>query len=231
MKKTIIYAVSALLLAACDEGRIYPNENGFEDIGSEVRLEAAVSGFDSWPEGYTLSLAGFADGEDYAVISKNITVTSSGENTETVLSNIPAEATRVEVCVLDRLRRRVATFGSIDITSGERSHRLNLGEIDMSMDAALQNEIFSTTCANCHGGSGFAAAGLHLTPGLSRPEMFGVESVKIPGRMRIAPGNPDESLLYEILTTDLSSGWQYDHSREIYDPEKLDLIRSWIISR
>lgn len=218
-----------LILVACDEGRIYPDEQTIEQVGMEVHLQAAITGFDTWPEGYTISLAGFAEDGEYAVISKNIVASDSEGPQETILTNIPSEAVKAELCVIDRLRRRVATFATIDLSAGNRVNELTLGKVDMSMDAAVQNEIFSTTCANCHGGSGYAAAGLHLTPGLSRNEMFGVESVKSPGHMRVAEGNPEESVLYEILTSDVSSDWNYDHSREIYNQVKLDLIKNWIL--
>ncbi|MDE6524116.1 MAG: hypothetical protein K2L66_01025 [Paramuribaculum sp.] len=65
-------AFAALALGACDEGRIYPDGGSVEVATTEVRLEARLSGAESWPEGYTLSLAAFADGEDYALSSANI---------------------------------------------------------------------------------------------------------------------------------------------------------------
>ena len=234
-------AFAALALGACDEGRIYPDGGSVEVATTEVRLEARLSGAESWPEGYTLSLAAFADGEDYALSSANIApdaATTDGAFDDAsegnagvytaTLHNLPASTSTVEICVIDRLRRRVATFASQPFDPTERLTVVEADGLDVSVGEALQREIFSPTCANCHGGAAFAGAGLHLTPGRSLPELIGVPSTKDPAAMRVVPGDPDASLLYEILTTDASADWAYDHSREIYSQVRLDLIRNWI---
>ncbi|MDE5924609.1 MAG: hypothetical protein K2G75_04730 [Muribaculaceae bacterium] len=231
-------ALAALAMGACDEGRIYPDSPSVDEAATEVRLEARLSGAESWPEGYTLSLAAFADGEDYALSSANIApdaATSEGDAGDAgvytaTLHNLPASTSTVEICVIDRLRRRVATFASQPFDPTERLTVVEADGLDVSIGEALQQEIFSPTCANCHGGAAFAGAGLHLTPGRSLPELIEVASTKDPAAMRVIPGDPDASLLYEILTTDASADWAYDHSREIYSQVRLDLIRNWIQS-
>lgn len=228
IEMSALMGLTLLMAAACDEGRIYPGEQTAGEAGAEVRLEAVVTGAETWPSGYTLSLAGFgADGE-YALITKNISVSSNSEPAETVLTNIPSETQRVEVCVLDRLRRKVASFGGIDFDPEEESARIRFETLDISMEGAIQNEIFSTTCANCHGGSGHAAAGLNLTAGHSFPQLVGIESAKEPGKLRVSPGDAEASLLYQILVSEESAAWNYDHSKEIYSQVKLNLIRNWI---
>lgn len=229
-----ICAVS-FLLSSCDEGRIYPIDEADADYGAVVTLEGTVVGLDSWPEGYTVSLAGFAPAGEYASISKNIVIANEGNSNDgesneiyTSLTNIPSGVATIEVCVLDRLRRRVATFKSIPFDASEAEIRLRVENLDIDMTTAVQNEIFSTTCANCHGGSGYAAANLNLTQGHSATSLIGVESMKRLGTLRVEPGNAAGSLLYDILTGNSSSEWNYDHSKEIYDRVKLDLIKNWI---
>ena len=226
--KLFYMPLAILALAACDEGRIEPDNSSTSDRGAEVRLEAGVTGADTWPEGYSLSLAGFADGNEYAVISKNIALAQPGSTSETILTGIPAEVSTIEVCVIDRLRRRVATFHSIPFNPEQSSERIRLNHIDMDIETAIHDEIFATTCANCHGGSGHAAAGLHLAGENTFAGMINVESVKEPGSLRVKPGDAQGSILYEILTTDKSVSWNYNHAHEIYDPVKLDLIKNWI---
>ncbi len=46
--------------------------------------------------------------------------------------------------------------------------------------------------------------------------------------MRVEPGHSSSSVLYRILSTDESAGWNYDHSVEVVASEKLDLIKNWI---
>ena len=48
--------------------------------------------------------------------------------------------------------------------------------------------------------------------------------------VRAMPGASGESVLYRILSTDESAGWRYDHSVEIPDSKRLDVIKNWIDS-
>lgn len=96
------------------------------------------------------------------------------------------------------------------------------------MSAAIQKEIFNTTCIQCHGGNGHAASGLDLLAGNSFRNLIGVQSRKIPDIERVTPGNSSESELFLILGSEISADWNYDHSVEVVRPEKLDFIRNWI---
>lgn len=218
------------VMASCDEGRLYddyiPQESG---NGLTARLTATVEGAGTWAEGYSLSLAGFAEGNEYALISKAAEPDADGR-IDMTLSSIPAEVTSVELCVTDRLRRRTATFLSAPV-AGDDTIRITADEkTDVSMYGVIQRDIFNTTCTQCHGGSNHAAGGLSLTEGKSYYETVGVPSVKDPDRLRAMPGASEESVLYRILSTDESAGWRYDHSVEIPDSKRLDVIKNWIDS-
>ncbi|MDE6632606.1 MAG: hypothetical protein K2K23_06370, partial [Muribaculaceae bacterium] len=143
------------------------------------------------------------------------------------LSGIPADVTTIELCAIDRLRRRVATFISADYNT-QATLQISAEMVDMSMSGAIQTEIFNTTCVQCHGGNGHAAAGLELLEGNSFSNLISVPSRKIPGMDRVTPGQSAESELFLILDTDISADWNYDHSVEVVRQEKLDLIRNWI---
>lgn len=214
------------MLTACDEGRIYDEAVGGERGG--LRVEVTVSnssGANAWFEGYSLAVAGFSAVSEYAIISKALTVDDDG-NCRVTLDGIPAEVRTVELCVIDRLRRKVATFRSVGIGDGPLEI-ISDGD-DFSPESPIQSEIFNTTCVNCHGGANFAAAGLNLSEGRSFGELIGVQSVKVPEEMRVAPGNAEASVLYRILAGNASAGWNYDHSVEITASEKLELIKNWI---
>ncbi len=187
-----------------------------------------MTGADTWSSGYTLVLAGFEDGNDYALITKNIETSISEGFYDVTLSGIPAEVSTIELCAIDRLRRRIATFLSAEYSAQDGTLQLNAEGVDMSMSAAIQNEIFNTTCIQCHGGSGHAAAGLDLLAGNSFGNLISVPSRKMSGTDRVSPGKSAESELFLILDTDISADWNYDHSVEVVRQEKLDLIRNWI---
>ena len=225
---TFILAALALGVASCDEGRIYNDDTVQTEEGGTARFSGTISGTDTWSQGYTLALAGFEEGNDYALISKNIEISGTDGNYDITLSGIPGEVTSIELCAIDRLRRRVATFLSADYQPQDGTLQISADGVDMSMSTTIQTEIFNTTCTQCHGGSGYAAAGLDLLAGDSFANLISIPSRKIPGMDRVAPGTSNESELFLILSTDLSADWNYDHSVEVVRQEKLDLIRNWI---
>lgn len=225
---TFILAALALGVASCDEGRIYNDDTVQTEEGGTARFAGTISGTDTWSQGYTLALAGFEDGNDYALISKNIEISGTDGNYDITLSGIPGEVTSIELCAIDRLRRRVATFLSADYQPQDGTLQISAEGVDMSMSTAIQTEIFNTTCTQCHGGSGYAAAGLDLLADDSFGNLISIPSRKIPGMDRVAPGSSNESELFLILSSDISADWNYDHSVEVVRQEKLDLIRNWI---
>ena len=218
----------SLGLVSCDEGRIYNDETVQTEDGGTVRFTGSISGASTWSQGYTLALAGFEDGNDYALISKNIETAGTDGKYDITLSGIPGEVTTVELCAIDRLRRRVATFLSAEYSPQGCILQSDAEVIDMSMSAAIQTEIFNTTCIQCHGGTGHAAAGLDLRAGNSFGSLIGIPARKITGTDRVSPGKSGESELFLILDSDISADWNYDHSVEVVRQEKLDLIRNWI---
>ncbi len=215
-------------LASCDEGRIYNDDIVQNEEGGTARFSGTLTGVETWSQGYTLALAGFEDGNDYALISKNIGTSATDGNCDVTLSGIPGKVNVIELCALDRLRRRVATFLSAEYSPQAEILQMSADGVDMSMEAAIQTEIFNTTCIQCHGGTGHAAAGLDLLAGNSFGNLIAVPAGKIPGMDRVSPGQSDNSELFLILSSGLSSDWNYDHSVEVVRQEKIDLIRNWI---
>lgn len=224
---TLILMSLFLCLASCDEGRIYNDDTVQTEDGGAAYFSGIVTGADTWSQGYTLTLAGFEDGNEYALISKNIDISAADGKCDVMLSGIPTDVTTIELCVIDRLRRRVASFISAAYNA-QTTLQINAELVDMSMSAAVQTEIFNTTCVQCHGGNGHAAAGLELLEGNSFGNLISIPSRKIPGMDRVTPGQSGESELFLILDTDISADWNYDHSVEVVRQEKLDLIRNWI---
>lgn len=229
MKPIVITAVIALtpLLCACDEGRIYDDATTIAKEGLVAKATLDVSGWDEWPEGYSVALAAFREGDDYAIISKPVGFSTGGE-ASVMLTGIPADVSSIEFCAIDKLRRRVATFTSTTDLTPRDTIRLAASDIDVSPAQVIQDDIFNTTCVNCHGASNFAAAGLHLTHPRSFGELVGVESTVEPSHLRVKAADSENSLLWQILSSDESTGWHYDHSAEVTSSERLDLLKAWI---
>lgn len=225
--KHFAICIAAVSFWSCDEGRIYENIVAESREGLTARLSVTVMGESQWPEGYSLALAGFTGGNEYALISKNIIPGDDGK-CEALLQGIPLNTSSVALCEIDRLRRRVATFAEVSCESLSDTLTISMERIDVSPSAAIQNEIFNTTCVNCHGGANFMAAGLNLMEGVSFGELVGMQSSKKPGMARVSPYKSEESLLWLILSSDESASWSYDHSVEIVIQQRLELIRNWI---
>jgi hypothetical protein len=132
----------------------------------------------------------------------------------------------VALCVINRLRQRVATFEEMDFT--QQTATLQVGTLNVSMYGCIQQTVFNTTCAHCHGGSSYAAAGLNLTEGNSYQCLVNHASKKVEGETLVVPGNAEGSVLTRVLGSTLTADWGYDHSKEVLDSNVLSLIDSWI---
>lgn len=227
MKKTLAFCVILLHLVclSCDDGRIYEEVVAIPEEGRVVKLTGLLTGAENWSSGYSVVVAGFDDTNDYAIITKAIPAT---ECREVVLSGINDEVTRIELCVINRLRKRILSYETFDCPLSADTIRLEAGSMDVGMYATIQSRLFNTTCANCHGASTYAAAGLYLTEGKSYDALVGQPSVKVSGKSLVSPGNADESILYQALGTDISTVWNYDHTKEVLSGAWLDVLEDWI---
>ena len=129
MKKILI--ISILALSACDDGDVMETIN-VESSGRTVKIAASVSGIENWPSGYNVVVAGFGDSK-YADISKNI-FTATADTL--VLNGIGNDVKTIEICAINRLRERIATFYENDIS--------NNNEAEIILDAgAVQADMFT----------------------------------------------------------------------------------------
>lgn len=238
MRRNILIWASFFLglLSACDEGRIPEKEIVMTEEGRVAKLSCSIKGLSTWASGYNVVIAGFKESSSYAVTSVNISSSSvqEGENVDLVLSGISDEVSTIEVCVINRLRERVASFSSTEALDTSDTIRIDAGALDVSMYNAIQQTVFTPSCAACHGSAAGTPSGhLYLTEGNSYADLYDVYSTKVDNRKRVNPGNAEESVLYQVLTTDLSAGWHYDHLPLLDDDDSdnlLTLIRDWIDS-
>lgn len=226
--KTLLALIcAAAVCSACDDGRIEEKKVDFKG-GRSVTVKAELKGALSWHERYSLAVAGFNETSDYAEISKVIEPSSDDMELDITLSGIDTDVTHVDLCMINRLRKRIVTFRRIEIEKDKEQQESNLGTIYVGMFTAIQDNIFSTTCAACHGATGNAAASLFLTEGKSRESLVGIQSKKVPTLNRVTPGDSPNSVLYQTISGDISSTWHYNHSAEITSADMKSLIADWI---
>jgi len=235
MKKHIfatLFGLSALTMASCDDGRIYP-ETATTAEGKAVVMEGVINGLDSWTSNYRVSIAGFEDANDeYASVSKVITASDIKDGRAVVeLSGLKSGITLVRLCILDRLRRHIVTFSEVDVSNATETVKMDVGTVNISMFNAIQQNYFNTTCANCHGASNRAAAGLYLTEGKSYDALVDADSKKVEGKKLVEPNNASNSVLHMVLNQQSVEGISMDHRDLVSEKNELTilpLIDSWI---
>ena len=147
------------------------------------------------------------------------------------LSGIKENITLVRLCVLDRLRRHIVTFKEVDVSKADERVTMDVGTLNIGMLNVIQTSFFNTTCANCHGASNRAAAGLYLTEGRSYGALVDVDSKKVEGRKLVAPGASSNSVLHMVLNQQSVEGIAMDHRDLVSEKNQttiLPLIDSWI---
>ena len=213
------------LAASCDDGRLYADRLILPEEGRVVRLTATLDGLETWADGYSVVLAGFGEGSDYAVIAKSVQAADDG-TVDITMFGVAAEVTTLEVCAINRIRKRVATYYELDCsTLADDTLRIDAGRLDVGMFATIQQDIFDRTCTGCHGEGRW----LDLSAGASHATLVGQPSTVFEGRTRVLPGHAAESVLYTILTTDESANLATDHQTQFtLSDEQFALIEDWI---
>ena len=201
---SFIFSFLSLHLVSCDSGDIEEQSYTITDKGHTVKLTAVLSGIETWESKYSISLAGFSTGDNYAQVVRSLpNTTPDGTRVEMILSNIGDNINTVELAITNRLRERIITLARVnleDYTNKKDTIYMDLGVTDVSKFGALQLGLFNMACIQCHGGNGGAgAAGLNLTEGRSFANLVNVPSSRKEGMMRVVGGNAQESLLHQMM--------------------------------
>lgn len=228
---------AAALLDSCDSGDIMETHYTVDSKGYNVKLTATLQGLSSLPAGYTLTLAGFQEGDNFAVMQRAIPTATEGSPVSLTLSNIGSNVSTVEVAVTNSLRERILSLATVKLDDYEGQTdtiRLDMGTLDASATGCLQRGMLDKACVQCHGANGRKAAGLDLTEGNTYADLVNVASSTRPGELRVAGGNPDGSLLWHILNNGGENLLHYNHTEVISSQFKDNLrevrayLRKWI---
>ncbi|MFY0663256.1 MAG: c-type cytochrome [Natronospirillum sp.] len=104
---------------------------------------------------------------------------------------------------------------------------LTLGALASASDFDdLQNNLFTPTCSGCHGATG--AAGLSLTAANAYANLVNVASRTNGGIMRVAPGDPDNSMLIKKVEGQAGVGSRMPLGRGPLPDETIQQLRDWI---
>ena len=103
---------------------------------------------------------------------------------------------------------------------------LDAGEVDASMYSAIQ-QVFDNTCAQCHGLSTTAAAGLYLTGERSHADLVGQPATTVEGT-RVIPGDAEASVLHKVINPGNEAGLGFSHEGMINSSATLRLVDEWI---
>ncbi len=228
---------AAALLDSCDSGDIMETHYTVDSKGYNVKLTATLQGLSSLPAGYTLTLAGFQEGDNFAVMQRAIPTATEGSPVSLTLSNIGSNVSTVEVAVTNSLRERILSLATVKLDDYEGQTdtiRLDMGTLDASATGCLQRGMLDKACVQCHGANGRKAAGLDLTEGNTYADLVNVASSTRPGELRVAGGNPNGSLLWHILNNGGENLLHYNHTEVISSQFKDNLrevrayLRKWI---
>lgn len=230
MKRIIgIITLGLIAFSACDDGRIYEHTKIQVEKGQVLKLTGSITGISGWGEDYSVVIAGFNEESDYAIVTKGIPERMEQSKGEVLMTGISSEVTRLDLCVINKLRKRIVSFATIDCTENRRDTlRMNVERLNIGMYQTIQTKLFETTCANCHGASNQAAAGLYLTTGKSYNALVGKPSRIETEMLLVKPKESEASLLYQLLTSNISASWRYDHSKEVLSYDMQDLVEYWI---
>ena len=223
---TLVFTLSTLLLASCDDGFVTDPVYESEQTGYNVKITGTFDGVDQWADNYNVVVAAFCEDDEYSSIQK--TIQTDGEETAITLSNVPSGAKIIEIAVTNTLRKRVSTFYRYDVedVSADDTVRIDVGKQNVSMFSAINNTIFqgtATTCSRCHSGEK-AARGLDLSAENAYKNLVGVKSNKDATLNRVTAGDAENSMLYKIITDDsgFHKGFFSDYGAFV------NIIKSWI---
>lgn len=229
MKNIILFILFLMCLSACDEGRIYEKTIVIPQEGLTVKLTGNFSGMKEWPEKYSVVVAGFNDDSEYAIISKVVPAPDvEGGRIEMTLSGIDEQVSTLELCIINRLRKRVVSYYSMDeLNAVGDTIYMEVGTVNVGMYNTIQEKVFDENCVACHGRSTSAAGGLFLTEGVSYDALVNVPSHVNEDMLLVAPNDVQNSFLHVVLNR--NGDTHHDHVDILSAKTSLvTLIDDWI---
>ncbi len=128
-----------------------------------------------------------------------------------------------------RERPLIVLLAVLCLAGCEHADPLDPGRLEPTL-SSIQANVFDLNCAlsGCHAGSS-PQQGLNLSRGQARANIVGVRSNQRPNLLRVEPGNPDGSYLFQKITGAAGIlGERMPRGRPPLSAEQIDAIRQWI---
>jgi hypothetical protein len=100
-------------------------------------------------------------------------------------------------------------------------------EVLLPQFSSIQSNVFTPICTTCHAGSS-APLGLRLEADAAYAMLVNAPSAEVPGVLRVAPGNPDDSYLIQKLEGTATVGGRMPLNGPPLPAETIAVIRQWI---
>ena len=215
-----------IIIIGCDSGDIYP-EDKTKVTDVDVSVSFQFTNLDAFPENYKIVFGSFNDDSPYPLSSKVIAKPSAEGVVSVSLANIPENTTYLALyLVQEHSNNKIYPFYTYPIESKPKEDfEIPQKNIDLAIFGRVQKQVFSQ-CLQCHGGSGFAAAGLHLTEGKSHSYLVNVTASHNSEKMRVNPGNVQNSYLMDILKGEALPN-QHSSLSSLKDDD-IALVEQWI---
>lgn len=140
-RKFFSFIINALLFSclfvSCDDGKIYDEGRHVEIEGGIARVTAIILGVQTWPSDYTIVVAGFKKDDEYAAVAKTVKTADDG-SMDLILKGISNEVNQIEVCVINKLRKRIVSFYQTDFTDSSDTLKLDIGTVNASLFNGIQ---------------------------------------------------------------------------------------------
>lgn len=231
MKHFYVIFLLLPMLTACDSGDVHEVYRR-TSTGRTALLTGSVDVWEELPAGYNIALAAFGSTSDYALGQRIISASDvESGRVRVMLSQLSDTVNTVELCVTNTLRKKTLSLQRLELASVPVQDTIRLESALRALTSAscLQTGLFNEACIRCHGGGNQAARGLNLTEGHSMSMLVNVPAASHPELMRVSGGNPEESLLHQILA---ESGQDVLHINHVEILHKLgvdtDVLRTFI---
>lgn len=214
IRNTLFFLALLLLTAACDEGKIFPDET--INTGRTATVTLSFQGLGAWPKKNYLSFVALnANGEP--TLTKRFSRPSGEEKkTSITLNGLEAGTRALAIVVISNGLKVVYSYYAFPIDDSMTEITLPVNNVNLASFSRIQQQVFNESCVACHGGSTHPAGGLTLTEGKSHAALVGTH---------VIPGDPENSNLIDVLETS-------DRHKDMFNSsgkqEVLALIEAWI---
>ncbi len=181
MKRTIIFsliALVALVSTSCDTGDICPEDTTFES--RDITVNLTLSGVETIPNKRSgssyqydrkLSLLAYADGDESSTPVVSVLQRSNftdGTQGSATISYASPSKTLVKLAITLHSNDILYEFGEqwVDASDDDTTITWEATSVDLLAYDRLQAQIYTESCASCHGSSS-GSAGLNLSSGYS----------------------------------------------------------------